>query len=62
MKNLDVRVMVSDAGVHYQDIAKQMGVSRVWLSHLMRYDLSPQNKERIVKAVRELRGADLSER
>ena len=56
MRNLDIRVMVSESGLLYQDIAKQMGISRVWLSNLMRYDLSPENREKILRAIRELRG------
>ena len=56
MRNLDIRVMVSESGLRYIDIAKQMGISRVWLSNLMRYDLTPQNREKILKAIRELKG------
>ena len=56
MRNLDIRVMVSESGLRYIDIAKQMGISRVWLSNLMRYDLTTENREKILKAIRELRG------
>ena len=35
MKNIDIRLMVSESGVHYTDIAKKMGIGRVWLSKLM---------------------------
>ena len=58
MRNLDIRVMVSEAGLKYADIAKQMGISRVWLSNLMRYDLTTENREKILKAIRELKGED----
>lgn len=51
MENIELRVRVSEAGLHYQDIAREMGVSRVWLSTLMRYKLSPQNYERILQAI-----------
>lgn len=54
MRNLDIRVMVSESGLRYIDIAKQMGISRVWLSNLMRYDLTAENREKILKAIREL--------
>ena len=54
MKNIDVRVIVSESGLRYMDIAKQMGISRVWLSNLMRYDLTIENREKILKAIREL--------
>lgn len=55
MRNLEIRVMVSESGLLYQDIAKQMGISRVWLSNLMRHDLSPENRSKILKAIRELK-------
>ena len=48
--------MVSESGLKYQNIAKQMGISRVWLSNLMRYDLTTENREKILKAIRELKG------
>lgn len=55
MRNLEIRVMVSESGLLYQDIAKKMGISRVWLSNLMRHDLSPENRNKILKAIRELK-------
>ena len=63
MRNLDVRVMVSESGLKYQDIAKQMGISRQYLSLLMRYDLTPENRSKILRAIRDLREArgDVSE-
>lgn len=54
MRNLDIRILISDSGLRYQDIAKHLGISRVWLSHLMRYDLTTENREKILKAVREM--------
>ena len=56
MRNLDIRVMVSESGLKYTDIAKQVGISRQYLSLLMRYDLTAQNREKILKAIRELKG------
>ena len=56
MRNLDIRVMVSESGLKYTEIAKHMGISRVWLSNLMRYDLTTDNREKILRAIRELKG------
>lgn len=56
VRNLDIRVMVSESGLRYTDIAKQMGISRVWLSNLMRYELTTENREKILRAIRELKG------
>lgn len=61
MKNLDIRLEVSESGLKYKDIAEKMGISRVYLSTLMRYDLSPANHERIMKAIRELKRGELTE-
>lgn len=55
MRNLDIRVMVSELGLHYKDIAQTLGISRQHLSLLMRYDLTPKNRERILKAIEELK-------
>lgn len=55
MRNLDIRVMVSDSGLKYTDIAKQMGISRQYLSLLMRYDLTTENRKRILRAIGELK-------
>ena len=54
MKNIDVRIIVDESGLTYIDIAKQMGISRVWLSNLMRHDLTMENREKILKAIKEL--------
>ena len=56
MRNLDIRVMVAGSGLKYKDIAEVMGISRQYLSLLMRYDLTPKNRERILRAIEELKG------
>ena len=52
---MDVRIMVSENHIQYKDIAKKIGISATWLSTQMRYPLSPVMKERIVKAIMELK-------
>ena len=56
MANMEIRMLVSALGLKYKDIAKQMGISRVWLSKMMRYELSEENKDRVMKAILELKG------
>lgn len=56
MRNLDIRVMVSESDLKYTDIAQVMGISRQYLSLLMRYDLTPNNREKIIKAIEALGG------
>lgn len=55
MQNLDIRVLVSDSGLRYQDIAAQMGISKWWLSKLMNRELSKENRSRVMKAILELK-------
>ena len=56
MKNLDIRTLVSEKGLKYKDIAKEMGVSPEWLSRLMRFTLTAENKARIMGANEKLTG------
>ena len=58
MENLDIRLIVSESGLKYKDIAKEMNISREWLSRLMRNTLSPKNKVRILTAVETLKKAE----
>ena len=54
MKNIEVRMMVSECNLKYRDIAKKIGISPRWLSRLLRDELSPENRERILRAIEEL--------
>ena len=55
MKNLDIRIMVSENHIRYKDIAKKLKISHTYLSTLMRYELTPVMRERIIKAIMELK-------
>ena len=55
MENLDVRILVAENHIRYKDIAERMGISPVWLSTQLRYQLSPVTKERIIQAIKELK-------
>lgn len=54
MRNLDIRIIVAESKITYRRIAEKMGISRGWLSHLMRYELTSEDRDRILKAIREL--------
>lgn len=54
MNNLDIRMLVSENGLKYKDIAKELNISREWLSRLMRTDLTVDNKVRIMGAIERL--------
>ena len=56
MNNLDIRLYVKDSGLLFNDVAEQMGVTPEYLSRVLRYQLKPEMRERILTAVRELRG------
>lgn len=58
MKNIDVRVLVSESGLTYKAIAAELGITPEWLSCLMRYTLTAENKARITAAVEKLKGAE----
>ena len=47
--------MVAENHIRYKDIAEVMGISPVWLSTQLRYELSPVTKERIIQAIKELK-------
>lgn len=55
MENLDIRIMVAENHIRYKDIAERMGISPVWLSTQLRYELSLVTKERIIQAIEELK-------
>lgn len=61
MKNLDVRIYVQESGLKYKDIAKQMGITPEWLSRLMRHNLQPEMRERIMTAISEIRGEQIED-
>lgn len=55
MENMDIRLMVDEHNIKYKDIAKRIGISDTYLSTLMRYELPPVMRERIIRAIESLR-------
>lgn len=55
MKNIDVRIAISDNGLLHKDVAKEMGISPEWFSRLLRDDLTPENWIRISKAIERMK-------
>lgn len=58
MENLNIRIAVKDSGVTYKAIAKEIGITPEWLCRLMRNDLSPENKIRIMTAIDRLKARE----
>ena len=55
MKNLDIRMLVSGQGLKYKDVADELNITPEWLSRLLRNELTPENKIRIIGAIERLR-------
>lgn len=60
MENLEIRLLVSEAGLHYRDIAKTMGISPIYLSRILRKPLSDYHRKKILEAVNKMMGEDWS--
>ena len=54
MKNKDIRIYAMEHGVRLWEIAKQMGISPETLSRRLRRELSTEEKERMMQAIREV--------
>lgn len=54
MENLDIRLMIDASGLKFNKVAEKMGVSDDWFYAAMRTPLSPANRERVLKALREM--------
>ena len=61
MQNLDIRTLVKECGVQYQSIAKELGVTPVWMSRMMSRPLSASNKIRILRAIDKLKSESKDE-
>lgn len=58
MKNIDIRMIVSENDLKYKDIARTLGISPEHLSRLMRTTLSNANKFRIMTAIEKMTRGD----
>ena len=51
MKNLDIRMTVSEKRIHFKDIAVILGIRPESLSRMMRNELTPEQRSRIQYAI-----------
>ena len=51
MKNIEIRMLVSENNMTFKEIAEAMGVSRVYLSRIMGKELTVNNRLRICSAI-----------
>lgn len=49
--NLELRLKIDKSGLTYKQIAKELGITQQWLCRLMKKDLSPNNRIRILMAI-----------
>ena len=54
MKNKEIRICAMEHGVKLWEIAKQMGISPETLSRRLRRELSTEEKEQMMQAIREV--------
>ena len=54
-KNKDIRRIIWDSDLKPYQIAEQIGVSHISLMNWLRVDLTPERKEKILKAIKELK-------
>lgn len=57
MKNLDIRMTVSEKGIQYKDIAVVMGIRKESLSRMIRSELTPDQRSRIQHAIQVIEDA-----
>ena len=51
MNNLEIRMLVSEEGLTYREIADEMNICRQHLSRLLRNELTTENKLRVMVAI-----------
>ena len=54
MANYNIRLMMQDNGIRQCDLAKHMGITQQSFSRLICKQLTPENSERIIKAIYEI--------
>lgn len=60
LKNLDIRELAKKENVTLWKIANHLGFSDITFSRKLRYELSPEEKTEIRKAIREIKEGEKS--
>lgn len=55
MKNIALRILIDDAQLKHKDIAHHLGITPEWFSKLLAAELSHENKDRIERAIDEMK-------
>lgn len=60
MMNIDIRQNIKKAGLFQYQVAREVGVSEAQFIRWLRYDLSKEKAERILKAIDKLKGGEIN--
>lgn len=60
MNNSDIRLLIMTSGLKHKEVARQMGITPEWFSNVLRRDLKPEMRTRIIEAVEKLKEEDWS--
>ena len=55
MVNLEIRQMLFAKNLKHWQVAKQLGISEGTFSRWLRYEMEPERKQLVVKAIKKLR-------
>jgi hypothetical protein len=55
--NDDIRELIKKSRVRNWEVAQKIGVAEATFSRMLRYEITPEKKQDIIKAVNELKGA-----
>lgn len=53
MKNVEIRMMIQQSGFRFYQVAEKLGISESYFSRLLRDELSPDWKQRIIDVIKE---------
>lgn len=62
MNNTDIRILIQANGLKYYEVAKEVGYSDTHFSRLLRNELAPELREKVLTAIEKLaakRGHDM---
>lgn len=57
MKNADIRLLILSSRLKQYEIAEKLGYSESYFSKLMRKELKPEIREKVLQVINELTGA-----
>lgn len=60
--NVDIKEMIKEAGLYQYQVAKEVGISEPQFIRWLRYDLSKDKINRILKAIEKLKGGEANDR